>query len=224
MLVKLTKPSTKMWQTYKQALTRHPLLVKAATAATLMSLSDVLVQTYEQAKWRQTKDTADQDVQGTAKLHDASPRLLSYNWNRTLHVGMTGLTFSGPISHAWYGLLEDTMVGRLALSTATSCMTTKLVLDAILFSPVAVAGYFVWRSVLEGSDVRGKLEHQWMPALQASWSFWPLVNIVNFGMVPLPYRVLYNNGLSLVWNAYLSSANDRRVELGEKAATEGTAK
>lgn len=138
-------------------------------------------------------------------------KLLQFNWQRTLHVGLTGFTFSGPISHAWYGLLEG-IVGSLGLASFYSSLATKMLLDAAIFSPVAVAGYFVWRSVLDGSDIRWKLEHKWIPAVQASWSFWPLANVFNFGLVPLPYRVLYNNCLSLAWNAYLSNVNQTRLE------------
>ena len=96
-------------------------------------------------------------------------------------------------------------------------MAWQLALDALLFSPVAIGGYFVWRTVLENSNVLDtiawKLQFKWLPALQASWSFWPLANVVNFGLVPLPFRVLYNNSLSLFWNAYLTNLNGRRLEV-----------
>lgn len=185
-----------VWQQYKAALAKYPLAVKATTAATLMSCSDVLGQTYEQANYRKILEK-----------HEG----VQYNWQRTAQVGITGFTFSGPISHGWYNLLEG-MVGRMALTTAYSSVAAKMFLDAILFSPIAVAGYFVWRSALEGSDTRWKLENKWSSAVQASWGFWPLANIVNFSLVPLQFRVLYNNGLSIVWNAYLSNVNQGRLE------------
>ena len=219
-----------VWQQYKNALTRYPLAVKATTAATLMSCSDILGQTYERSSYRKIL-TQHEDSNPVVDLQKGCPvntkrssnpdevaasnnKLLHYDWQRTLHVGVTGLTFSGPISHAWYNLLEA-MVGRMALVTTAfthSSLIIKLLLDAVLFSPIAVAGYFVWRSILEGTSVQWKLEHKWLSALQASWSFWPLANVVNFSMVPLQFRVLYNNGLSLLWNAYLSNVNQSRLE------------
>lgn len=223
-----------LWQQYKHALSRYPLTVKATTAATLMSCSDVLGQTFEQGGYRQILNKHDSDSTESLdqiNLHNGCPtntkryhpddipddvatansKLLQYDWERMMHVGVTGFTFSGPISHGWYNLLEG-VVGRLALTSAYSSIAAKMSLDAILFSPIAVAGYFVWRSVLEGSDVQWKLEHKWMSAVQASWSFWPMANIVNFSVVPLQFRVLYNNGLSVLWNAYLSNVNQSRLE------------
>jgi len=177
-----------------------------------------------------------------SSFRDDNLQLLQYDKSRTLQVGLTGLTFAGPISHAWYGILEST-VARFSLMltaapTGASLVLLKLVLDALVFSPVAVAGYFVWRTLLEHApqmlrlstqkhttsildQLQWKLEHKWWPALQASWSFWPFANVINFGLVALPYRVLYNNCLSVGWNAYLSSFNQRRLQsvVAEKQST-----
>jgi hypothetical protein len=57
-----------------------------------------------------------------------------------------------------------------------------------------------------------KLRLKWMAALQASWTFWPAANVVNFSVVPVPLRVLYNNVLSVGWNAFLSRLNAERLE------------
>ena len=86
-----------------------------------------------------------------------------------------------------------------------------MLLDAFIFSPVAVAGYFTWRTVLEGggpNDVMSKLQSKFIGTLFASLKFWPCVNIINFAFVPVEYRVLYNNMLSLFWSGYLSYINN----------------
>ena len=83
-------------------------------------------------------------------------------------------------------------------------------LDAFILSPVAVTGY-VWRTVLEGggpNDIMSKLESKFIGTLLASLKFWPGVNIINFAFVPVEYRVLYNNMLSLFWSGYLSYINN----------------
>lgn len=43
-------------------------------------------------------------------------------------------------------------------------------------------------------------------------NFLSLLLFSNFGMIPLQYRVLYNNMLSLFWNAYLSNVNSRNIK------------
>jgi protein Mpv17 len=41
-----------------------------------------------------------------------------------------------------------------------------------------------------------------------AWKFWPAANIINFGMIPLEYRVLYSNVLSVFWTGYLTIVNE----------------
>jgi hypothetical protein len=174
-----------LWNWYKSVLRQHPLVTKATTACGLMSVSDVLCQTVEQSMHRQIllEQGPTTSLQGGCPTNTASPydpsenkKILAYDWKRTLHVGLTGASFSGPISHAWYGILE-----RLVKSRGGGGVAVKMLLDAVLFSPVAVAGYFVWRAQLEGRGWEGtwqKLETKWSSAVVASWSFWPLLNIV----------------------------------------------
>jgi hypothetical protein len=187
-------------------------------------------------------------------FHHDDDSHMHHDWDRkrSIHVAITGLTFSGPISHLWYGLLERLVTTR---SGSIAGLVMKMTLDALLFSPVAVAGYFVWRTLLEGSGWEGtrrKLNTKWASAVLASWSFWPAANIMyvsrgavllrfdgfallgvaccvvgflyyllrcfmdrNFHWVPLQYRVLYNNCLSLFWTGYLSSVNNRPLMMAD---------
>lgn len=168
---------------YKSALSAHPLATKAITAASILSLSDIACQSFERTRMANTgwnwSDAAVsirnlilyphlQGSQWTENHHD---------WNRTFQVGVTGLTFSGPISHYWYQVLDK--IVRVRSLWLNVC--TKMVLDATIFSPFAVAGYFVWRSMLDGKGIKGtysNLQMKWTTALVASWSFWPAANIM----------------------------------------------
>ena len=200
-------------------------------------------------------------------------QVLDWDRMRTIHVGITGFTLIGPISHLWYKWLEMAVIAFNTESVYVGILI-RMVLDAMLFSPIAIGGYFTWRSILEGRNHNGvleNLEHKWFTSLQASWSFWPVANIMyvicptniflreallllfapslfgcwnlnklshvtfllcsesycfsfpsfllfhrmilpyrNFGFVPVPFRVLYNNCLSLFWNGYLSNMNQRQ--------------
>ena len=143
-------------------LAKHPLKTKAVTASLIMSLSDTLSQRLEQLPLVHSDHCDDRFQQ---------------DWLRTMHVGITGLTLIGPLSHAWYAWLE------IVVTTHQTYLGIflKMVLDAMMYSPVAVALYFTWRSVLEGREWHGvihKLQQKWFSALQASWSFWPIANIV----------------------------------------------
>jgi protein Mpv17 len=214
------------WAWYKSMLVSQPLLTKATTSAVLMAASDICCQHYETSIHRDiiSKHGPDANLQmGCPAFVTAPPpsmappgsttgsKLLQYDWTRTSHVAVTGFTLSGPISHAWYQGLE--MVVKT--NSAVWGISFRLLLDAAIFSPIAVAAYFVWRTALEGKgvqDIVQKLEYNWRGALQASWSFWPAANVVNFALVPVSFRVLYNNSLSVFWNGYLSHINSQRLE------------
>jgi protein Mpv17 len=144
------------------------------------------------------------------------------DYTRTLQVAVTGLLWSGPITHFWYSLLEK-IYGFLAqflrIQNAAIGLLVKLFLDAILFSPTVVVGYFTVRSILEGTGLAGakeKLSTKFKPTLIGAWKFWPPVNSINFYFVPLQFRVLYMNVLSLLWSGYLTFVNSAKGPKTEK--------
>lgn len=133
--------------------------------------------------------------------------------HRTAQVAVTGLVWSGPITHFWYALLENIyafLSQLLNIQHPVAGLCVKLLLDAILFSPTVVAGYFIVRTILEGGNwpqAKDKLRTKFKPTLIGAWKFWPAVNSVNFYFVPLQFRVLYMNILSLLWSGYLTYVN-----------------
>ena len=207
------------WQWYKTMLQDRPLLTKAVTSSILMSVSDLACQQYETEVARRLVERGpDVNLQrGCPRFKDCPPelgnppQLFRQDWKRTFHVGVTGLTLTGPLGHCWYNLLEAIVRVRHRFLG----LVIRMILDAFVYSPVAVAGYFTWRVVLDGGGldcIRKHLSIKWAGALLASWSFWPAANIVNFSLVPLQFRVLYNNSLSLLWNGYLSHLNAIKME------------
>lgn len=191
--------SRNIWGVYKSCLSNRPLLTKSTTSAVIMSISDVLCQKLEQ-RWISSQQSR------VAINNENSKTSRQLDWHRTRQVAITGFTWSGPISHTWYAILEH----LVTIKDKLIGLIIRMILDAFLFSPVAVAGYFTWRTILEGgrsNDIVAKLRDSYVNALLASFRFWPCANIINFSLVPVEYRVLYNNMLSLFWNGYLSHIN-----------------
>ena len=183
------------WSWYKTMLKEHPITTKSTTSSAIMAVSDVICQEI-------TKEAP-------TRKNEKAPSL---DYLRILHVAITGYVWSGPVSHYWYAILNKMVkvehpIGRLA---------TSIFLDAIIFSPVAVSGYFSVRSILEGTNIEGirhKLTTRFVPTVVGAWKFWPAANIVNFGVVPLQFRVLYNNALSLFWTGYLTHVNAKAKQM-----------
>jgi protein Mpv17 len=210
--------ASRAWSWYKDMLMKRPLLTKATTAAIVMSFSDMVCQKVEVAMHKDLVESKGPDVNlqhgCPTHVHATSShndKHLIHDWERTAHVAITGFTWSGPVSHSWYNILEAVVKIRHAVLG----VLVRMALDAAIFSPVAVAGYFTWRTILEGKGIDGvisKLRAKWQGAVVASWEFWPLANVVNFSVVPVQFRVLYNNCLSLLWNGFLSHVNAKRLE------------
>ena len=233
-----------VWQRYRASLAQQPLLTKASTSCVLMAASDASCQTAERQFQRQLlnkqdKNNKQQDSNANKNSNPISINLQKgcpanvdcpynannaaeqerflrqHDWERTAHLGITGALYSGPLSHAWYQLLEQMMRRVPSFLVPYGGIALRMLLDAFLFSPVAVAGYFTVRSILEGKSwpaLRHKLQNKWSAAVVASWSFWPVANLISFGVVPLELRVLWGNFMGLFWSAYLNFVNNARLE------------
>lgn len=51
-------------------------------------------------------------------------------------------------------------------------------------------------------------------ALTANWKVWPLIQSVNFGLVPLQYRLPFQQTCGIAWSTYLSLLNHKYVYHG----------
>ena len=183
--------ASEAWTSYKLMLKQQPLLTKSVTSSVLTTFSDAICQ-------QMTKGAAKQQT------------LTTFDYKRSLHVAITGFIWSGPVSHNWYSILEKIV----SIKNPMGGLIARIILDAIIFSPVAVCGYFTCRSLLEGSGVAGirdKLSTRFVTAVTGSWKFWPPANVINFGLVPVEFRVLYNNVLSLFWTGYLTLLNANKA-------------
>lgn len=192
------------WDAYKNLLKAHPLVTKSATAAVLAGVSDAITQRVEPLN------------EGELRKHD---------FVRTAHIVMTGFVWSGPSAHYWYQSLER-IVQRLNFAiqgNPVKALFTRSILDAILFSPSTVAGYLTVRTILEGKGWKGvvdKLRVAWAKIVLSAWKFWPAVNVFSFWFLPVEYRVLYANIMSLLWTGYLSFMNQLKAkQLQQEQAT-----
>ena len=123
------------------------------------------------------------------------------------------------LMHTWVQLVEwpPGYLGfcrQLHINTGSSLAIVTLLFDSMIFSPLTISGYFTCRSILEGSGwqgVREKLSTRLVSTVKGAWRFWPLVNVINYGLVPLQFRVLYSDILSLFWTGYLTFVNSKKI-------------
>ncbi|XP_047552904.1 peroxisomal membrane protein 2 isoform X1 [Lutra lutra] len=168
---------------YLRLLRLYPVLTKAATSGILSALGNFLAQMIEK-KWEKENCSQKLDVSGP------------------LRYAIYGFFFTGPLSH-FYLFMEHWIPSEVPLAGVK-----RLLLDRLLFAPAFLLLFFLIMSFLEGKDaaaVAVQIRRRFWPALCVSWQVWTPAQFVNINYVPLQFRVLFANLVSLFWYMNLAS-------------------
>ncbi|KAJ2706557.1 hypothetical protein H4R19_004997 [Coemansia spiralis] len=164
---------------------RRPLLTQSLTNGTMAGAGDALAQCLAPAE--------------------------AYDPWRTARFAAFGCLF-GPVAFRWYSLLDRTFPLAAARPRARA-IGKRVAADQIAFAPVAVAAFFGVMGALElktPGEIGTSFRDKYPAALAGNYVLWPAAQAVNFGVVPLVYRVPFSGLVSVVWNTYLSLVNSRR--------------
>jgi protein Mpv17 len=122
-------------------------------------------------------------------------------------IGAYGAVFVAPFAHNWLILLEKLM----PVSSASSLMFPRLVgkvsTDLAFAGTIITYSYLLWRGIVEGntvSETNKSIAATFWPIYKANLYVWFPAQLMNFMLVPLPYRVLYHNSVLFAWNTYLA--------------------
>ena len=178
---------------YSNLLTARPILTKAITASVIFGLSDWSAQQLE------GKDDAD----GTKQKKK--------DWTRIVTASLVGLLYFGPAAHAWYGKIFQILPGTSLVSTLQ-----KACLGQLFFGPSFTCVFFATSLMQSGTFSIGnwltKIRQDLPGAWAAGLSFWPLVDLVSYSLIPAKWIPLFVNFCSFVWTIYLSTVANRRRE------------
>jgi protein Mpv17 len=175
------------YRAYAAFLHRHPVPAKAATSFVGFIIGDLIAQHIEFGMW-------------------ANPA-------RTMRLGTYGLMLDGPVGHAWYRLIDRTVLPDKP--TSTPAVLAKTAADQLLWAPAMTCVFFTFIRCLEGrpelivSTIQAKLG----PTIFANYLCWPLAHVINFKYVAPEYRILYNNVVSIAWISYFSMLTHSNVHL-----------
>lgn len=106
---------------------------------------------------------------------------------------LTVVAVFGPLATKWFQVLQR----RINLPSAQRTVVGRVAADQLLFAPTMIGVFLSSMSVLEGGSLSEKLERSYWPALKANWTVWPFLQLVNFALVPLQFRVLTVNVLNI---------------------------
>lgn len=167
-----------LFKTVGRALFGRHLLLTNATISTVMGIvGDSVQQHYEILSGHQS----------------------NVNGVRALHMGAAGFT-TGMICHYWYVLLDRWMVGR-----SLRAVLLKVLYDQVVFSPISLTVYFGTVGLLEQSSCSELMSETWSKGCtiyKVEWIIWPPAQFLNFYVLPLRYRVFFDNLISFGFDVY----------------------
>ena len=170
---------------YERWLTHRPFLTKSLSAGFLMGSSDYVAQRLEARH---------------VEFHCDHARVA-----RMVAIGCC----SGGMMHFWYGFLN-----RKIVSAGSTGAVAKVAADQLLFSPMAIAGFFVATGIFAGLSVEGikqSFRDRYLDVLTVNYFIWPISMLINFRYVPPQYQALWASTISVGWSVYLSSRVNKGI-------------
>ncbi|CAH0389485.1 unnamed protein product [Bemisia tabaci] len=142
-------------------------------------------------------DSMQQQIETYRGFHENE----SHDAVRSMNMAMVGIIL-GPIQHVFYMYLDRFIPGRDLFS-----VSKKLLLDQLIASPVYIVTFFYGSAYIENhtlAQANDELRHKFLQVYLVDWIVWPPTQFINFFFLPSKYRVIYLNGLTTLYNVYLS--------------------
>lgn len=181
-----------MYTKYNQLLIKHPLITNMSSTGILFGTGDYLAQSFF--------------LDGKAE---------NYDFARTCRAILYGGLCFAPMADKWYKTLNKLKLPfrtiKLSHRKAMAINTIiKVGMDQFIFTPfIAIPMYYGVMTILNQStnpwpEIKHKIYTNFWPTLTTNWMIWPLVQLLNFSIIPVRFNLLLVNIVSIVWNCYLS--------------------
>eukprot|EP01133_Synstelium_polycarpum_P016872 gene16872-20062_t len=110
----------------------------------------------------------------------------------------------------WFKIMDYAIPG-----TTTGRVLTKVAFDQLMFCPFIVSTNFTAVNFLKNGgrldvdELKAKISNDLFTCLKQAWTIWPITNFLLFKYIPIDYRLLLSNLVSVYWNTYLSLVANR---------------
>eukprot|EP00347_Sterkiella_histriomuscorum_P024282 403331669 len=162
---------------------KHPVLSRSISTAMLGGLADFICQNLE-------------------KYYNTDQKK-PYDFVRTGRFFGFHLVLNGP----WLHLLYSRVLPLIGTDKGYKTVVKKIMFLSLFLSFISHGVFFFAMSQLEGHTVEYSIEEvnrKLVPTVTTGWQYWPLVQMINFKLVPPYFQVFYANSMGVIWNAYLS--------------------
>ncbi|KAL6257376.1 mpv17-like protein 2 [Pogonomyrmex barbatus] len=185
---------------------KYLLITNTVSCGLMMAAGDVIQQRSEHWKkncshkyFPSSVIAASPENEEMTTISDTS--VYGHDYMRTRNMTVVGL-LQGPFHHWFYTILDKVFPGRNAKS-----VLKKTLLDQSIASPTCLAIFFIGLGILESrkiEEICKEVKLKFCDTWKVDCCFWPPTQCVNFLFVPLHYRVLYTNAMTMVYDIFLS--------------------
>ncbi|CAH8624218.1 unnamed protein product [Schistosoma rodhaini] len=124
----------------------------------------------------------------------------NYNFNTIIRQSAIG-SFQGFYQFIYYSWLDKVFSG-----VSMTVVAKKVVLDEVLIGPISLAIFFLYNGFCDTFTMAGAFQRcrqSFLPGYLSDLVYWPVLQTINFALVPPGYRVLYVIFFTSIWNTYL---------------------
>ncbi|KAH9880014.1 hypothetical protein J1614_002039 [Plenodomus biglobosus] len=135
------------------------------------------------------------------------------DWSRTGRAIVIGGLSSIP-SYKWFLWLGN----NFNYTSKVLSLTTKVVVNQALFTPLFNSYFFGMQSLLSGatlSDCAERIKNTVPTSWINSCKLWPIVTAFSFTYIPIQYRSIFGGVIAIGWQTYLSLLNQRAAAMEE---------
>ncbi|ROT80846.1 Mpv17-like protein [Penaeus vannamei] len=134
----------------------------------------------------------------------------SFDLWEALRYGLYGSCINAPLLYRWIKTVTFLIPGN-SLRHAIA----KGYVDQLVFAPFNISQFFLGMSLLEGKAVDESIcewQDKMLPTWLVSLSIWPILQTLNFSLVPEKNRVMAISLGSFFWMVFLSYVHHTRAE------------
>jgi protein Mpv17 len=96
-----------------------------------------------------------------------------------------------PVQFKWFQFLSRAF--PLTKTASTGPAMKRVALDQFIFAPMGLSAFFLFMTIAEGGGRRAiahKFRDAYLPALKANFILWPMVQILNFRVIPVQFQLV----------------------------------
>lgn len=208
------EPFSTPFRAYGRAQQRRPYVTQLLSTLMIYFLGDLSAQRISPSPTiTNIASKCDHAVEDSVE-HEARQR---YDPSRTARALLIGGISSIP-SYRWFLWLGESF----NYSSKLLSLTTKVLVNQIVFTPIFNSYFFGMQSALTGAsftEVIERIRHTVPVSWVNSCKIWPAVTAFSFTFVPVQFRSIFAGVIAIGWQTYLSLLNQRAAR--EEEAGQG---